>query len=522
MKNRIPTEQRFISILLENRDLVDEWVNSPLRHHHFDKNHKLILLAIEKAFQKKALLTREFFYHFSKSVVNNQAELGAQMLLYDRISILSEDRNNYSPLFSQISDDYISEFALKYIEEFSKDLKEKGVKEAVKRLSKQTNDLSFDLDEGKKNIIYESVGIYAPQYLNILKEKRDTEKDITITCGIREIDSSMVVGFAPGTLTLFWGDVGSHKSNMMLNVGFNIWEKNHNVLLVPLEMPREKMYQRFFSLYTKIPFERLEHPKLLTKIELELTEKSTKELQQPSENHFYIMDSMERVPVSMIRKEIESHIDIFKPSVVIIDYIANLIPEINSSVNKSRNDLQIGEMLKDLRVMGRPGSICDEGFAIVSGAQIGREKLKMVRRAGSNKTSFNSEDVRGSQEYSADADNIYAQMLEEGQESSRLGFYAVKNRYGKKIFDNGTTRSTLELQPEICKIKSIEDKWLANNSDSIMKKINNEDIDEELVFDEETTMKQPPTNDMDSILGGQDDLDDNITVDDIDFEEIEI
>ncbi len=157
------------------------------------------------------------------------------------------------------------------------------------------------------------------------------------------------------------------------------------------------------------------------------------------------MEAPERIPVSYLRREVEKHIERFKPDVVIVDYIANLVPERGS--NPNRNDLQIGDMLKDLRQMGRPGGmgIHKEGFAVISGAQINREGLKRYRKSGSVKGSFFSEDIHGSHQYSADADNIFGQMKDMNN-SDRLHMFVIKTRYGRGIFPNGSTKTSLEVQ----------------------------------------------------------------------------
>lgn len=280
-------------------------------------------------------------------------------------------------------------------------------------------------------------------------------------------------------------NIVTHNSTMMLNVGLNAWEKSGaNVLYVPLEMPREKMYQKLLSRQTKIEFDKLEHPKLLNNDELQIVKGYKENLQGIEDklgSKFFIMESSEQIPVSVIRKEIEKHIDIFKPNVVIIDYIANLVAD-ESTYRKDRNDLEIGNMLKSLRTMGKPGAIHEEGFAVVSGAQLGREGLKRIRRQGLSKGAFHSEDIRGSHEYSADSDVIYAQMEDPQQPGQRLFVFCVKARYGKKQFSTGSNKAILNLKPEIGLIYSSEDMLFSNNHDEILKKVNEA---ESLNFDDD-------------------------------------
>ena len=62
-------------------------------------------------------------------------------------------------------------------------------------------------------------------------------------------------------------------------------------------------------------------------------------------------------------------------------------------------------------------------FAVISGAQLGRDALKRIRKDGANKDkpTINSEDIRGSHEYAADADN--------GMMIYRGGIYGTANSH---------------------------------------------------------------------------------------------
>jgi len=520
-EDRINTERSFISILLQHKDLVGDWISSNLKPFHFRKDHKPILLAIEKSFQKGELLTKEAFFNFARQISTDEASLNAQIFLFDRLTILDISRDNFSLLKDEIMEFYVSEHSIEYIESFRKDKNKLGSVQAARDLSKKMNNLVQDSRE-KAVVSYESVSSYAPKFLSMMEEKRLGNKELeNITCGIADIDYTMVVGFAPGSLTLFCADVSNYKTTMMLNIANNVWNNGkYSTLLVPLEMPREKMYQKLMALRTGVPFDRIEKPKLLTKKEIELIKNQTKFLEGQRGNTFYILDTYERIPVSFIYREIEKHIDVFKPILVVVDYIGTLIAE--ESDKSKRDDIQIGNMLKDLRIMGRPGALHENGFAVVSGAQIGRDALKRIRKMGSKKVSFYSEDIRSSHEYSADADNIYVQMIDERQPDSRLKLFVIKTRYGKKAFKDRSLQAILEIKPEIGLIRSAEDSWVESNSEEIMKNVNdpNINIDDQLIFDSKA--EELPVNDPDVILGctGANIInDDNLSIEDIDIKD---
>jgi len=471
-KSYIDIENDFICLLLHNKDLIDEWLTSNLPVNYFDETHQHMLNAILFAFNNDACLTRKTFLNYLKQYTTNKLELDSQEGLFNRISIKigNVKRDDFQLLKEQIRESYISRNCLSYLEQYRNDKGNKGGVFAAKSLQKRLNDLVTDTTEERK-IIYESITDYAPEYITALEEKRKNpdNPNNTIKCHIKEIDETMVVGFAPGTLTLICADVSCYKTTMMNNIGANIWKlSSQNVLNVPLEQPREMMFQKFLSRETKIDFRLFQQPHEMTNEQVELVKQTIKKWDEIPEK-FFIMEAPERIPVSLIRREIEKHIDIFKPRLVIIDYIANLVPD-SKTYRKDRNDLEIGEMLKDLRAMGKPGSMHKEGFAIVSAVQIGREGLKRVRKMGISKTAFYSEDLRGSHEYSADADNIYAQMPDPTN-GKRLFIYPIKCRYGKRTFTNGSTKAILDIVPEIGLIQTIQDSWLIGNQNNILDKV---------------------------------------------------
>ena len=253
-------------------------------------------------------------------------------------------------------------------------------------------------------------------------------------------------------------NIVTHNSTIMLNVGLNIWKMGHNVLFVPIEMAREQMHIRALSRESKVLSEKIFNPTTLTKEDLGKIDQASKNW-DAHKGKFFVLQMPDGTTVSAIKRQIEKYIDIFKPKVVIIDYVANLEVEHRRG---DRNDLEIGEMLNKLRQTGKTMK-----FAVISAAQIGREALKRIRKAGVTKdvTAINSEDIRGAHDYSMYADNIYAQLIHKSQPDSLLDIYVVKARNGKKFFSGGKLKATLSITPEIGLIESCEDYKYEDNGE---------------------------------------------------------
>jgi len=466
-KEKIQIERDFISLLLSNKSLVSSWVEKGPEIEFFEESNHSILHAITYSYNQDVLLTKGSFLDYLKRNKFKKLDIQSNEHLFDILSISLVKEDDFPNLRLKIMESYVGRNSILYMERYKENVKNGGEIFASEKLKDQIASL-LEFSSVEKPVIYESISDYAVEFMDELIRKKDTKDEESIKCHIKEIDDTMVVGFFPGTLTLFCGDVGSFKSTMMLNTGINIWKlSKKNVLFVPLEMPRDKLYQKLLSRESGIPFDRIERPNKLEEKEWDILKATSKEWDD-WDHKFYIMDVPERVPVSLIKRSIEKNINIFKPDVVVIDYIANLVAE--KKAESTRDDLKIGEMLKDLRHMGRKNSVHPKGFAIISGAQIGREALKRIRKS-TNKAMFYSEDLRGSHEYSADSDNIYAQMPDPQQPDKKLHLYVIKARYGRKTFLNGSSKAVLDVKPETSLIKSIDDSFFHNHQKDILAKI---------------------------------------------------
>lgn len=448
-EENLKVEKQLIHLLLNNKDLVADWLECPIKINHFYPEHKLILTAIAESFDKDVLLTRKAFEIFISRIALPKDRI-KQEILFNNCLAAKCNKNNFPVLLDSILESYLLRNTIDSISKFKKEKDVTGNRLALKELSNSLQDL---LSESfvSHDIIYEDIRDYAPIFRQYLDDVKSGKIQVAekIICGIREIDDTMVTGFSDGTLTLFCADVSGFKSTMMLNIGLNIWKMGHNVLFVPIEMAREQMHIRATAREANVLSEKLFNPTTMDDEDLAKVDRAIEDW-DAYEGKFFVLQLPDGTTVSAIKRQIDKYVDIFKPKVVIVDYVANLEAEVN---RYGRNDLEIGDMLKQLRQMGKTMQ-----FAVVSAAQIGREALKRIRKAGATKdtTAINSEDIRGSHEYSADADNIYAQLIHKSQPDSLLDIYVVKARNGKKFFTGGKLKATLAVSPEIGLIQSCE------------------------------------------------------------------
>lgn len=454
---RLISEQEFIYLLLHHKDAIRNFIESGIDVDVFHENHRPIILAIIDTYNlHDSLLTRRAFQEIVSNYRIPKDRASLEVAFFNCYTHYS-DINDFHVLFEKIIQETINRRMNESLDRYNEKIK-KGINKiiSIKALIHDCESIVDGTNPQKEAVYYDDMRILSKEkikYIRDVMDKKIIEEPLLLT-GIKPIDDTMVTGLEKGTLTLFAADVGAFKSTMMLNIGMNVWQQGHDVLVVPLEMHRDQMWRRAMSRQARLNSE------LITRNIANLSEENYQKLLKASEdwdkinNKIFFLQRPGRTSVKMIQREIERHLEIFSPRLIIIDYVANLEPD---EKRLDRNDLEIGGMLKDMRSMGR-----DLGFAVISAAQIGRAALTRLKKAGANrdKPQIGSEDLRGSHEYSADADNIYALLKSINMPSQLLDLYCVKARNGKTLFHGDNVRAQLTVYPEFGLI--VEDESLTH------------------------------------------------------------
>lgn len=463
----ISVERQIIHLMLRYINAVDELWSENIRSHLFEDAHQHLVQSIFSEFvssDKTRLLTRE---HYVQSLSNSglQDNTYVAVSLFDKCYFgINAEMDDLGLLKKKLIEGYVSRKCKFSLDKFKDGVTKQGY---VQSASKLVDDINLALSlVGNKSSEFVTINDAKDQYCSKILKMLNNPDEVVI-CGIPEIDDAINTGFKPGHLTLFVGDVASNKSNVMLNIALNLYEKyNHNVLFIPIEMSYMDVLNRIISNRTGIHIDKIVKPSKINakgEVEKRLTDAEMETIQNTQiwinkTNKFAFLEVSERVSVSFIRHEIENRILFFKPKIVVIDYIALMQPDIR---NSARNDLEIGEILKALRMLGRK-----YGFHVISAAQMGRGALTKMRQDGVNSSQPDSTSIRGSHEYSADADTIFA-LIPIPNEESQLKIYTIKARYGK-----ARTTKTLGLDAARCKIYSTDGVNLTCSTDGFESEIN--------------------------------------------------
>ena len=443
-KKKLQNEKELIYLLLHDKDAIDKFYDFGLTAKNFSQEHQSIVSLILETYDlHNVLLTRKSFKEKLKSYKVPKERI-SQELAFNSCYASKSSLDDLPVMINMIVEQNVKSSTIKAMQEFQKNKSEKNDIAAIKILINDCQDILDGAGLKENKSYYNDIRDLSKERIKYIEDVRSgkIKEEPLILSGIREIDYTMVNGFEKGTLTLICADVGCFKSCMMLNIGMNVWKAGNNVLFVPLEMTKEQTWRRMCSRESRVRSELITRDiKSLTDEQFEKIKKMD-EIWDSYDSKFYVMEDPGNTTVLKIQRQIEKHIDLIKPKLVVIDYVANLEAH---KERYGRNDLEIGDMLKTMRQMGK-----DIGFSVLSGAQLGRGALNRIRKTGSNrdKASINSEDIRGSHEYAADADNIFAQLKSVSQPNELLDIFCVKSRHGPTVFENGNIRATLNIHPE--------------------------------------------------------------------------
>lgn len=449
-KDSLQNERELIYLLLHQRSAIDYFLNSGLSKEYFNYAYRPIVTLILQSYDiDGVLLTPKSFRDKIKSYSIPRDRI-SQEIAFNACFGARAEMDNLPLYINKILEGYVQESIGEALNSFRTNSKAKGHISAIKDLADKCNDLLDNTIVSDTQSYFNDIRELSKERTQYIADVRSgkIEEEPPILSGIREIDYTMVTGFEKGTLTLFCADVGVYKSTMILNIALNVWKSGYDVLFVPLEMHRDQMWRRACSREARLESEKItKNVKNLTDEEFHKIEEMNKTWDS-TPSKFFMMQEPGYTTVGKIGRQVERNIELIEPKLVVIDYVANLAAE---RQRYNRNDLEIGDMLKAMRQMGK-----DMNFAVLSAAQLGREALKRLRKTGANrdKASINSEDIRGSHEYAADADNIYAQLKNTSQPNQILDLFAVKSRNGPTTFADGKVRAILEVYPQFGLIKS--------------------------------------------------------------------
>jgi len=467
-------QEKLINLLVNNQSFIPEFLSQDFGPEYFDAKYKPLLSAIEYSHQKSQPFTENYFLDFISTSVSNGnykewtgndvssiiiSHTNEKRIYQLVVNLDKVDPADFQLICRKVKESYVKEKSGDLMSKFQKE-QSNGYLPALQKFSENLSNLIVSSNDGNA-ATWTTVDDFGDEWYKNLENDILNPKKVLST-GIKPFDETMPMGLNIGSLTLIVADVGGFKSASMINIGLNVCKEfNENVLYVSLEMPKDMLMNRIIARESGVDTEKINKPNLLSTVEKQKIVDSISSFRNISPK-FAIIDAQERMAVSKIRAELEKRKHFFKPRLVIVDYISILSPE--TWYQKLAEHSWYGQMCKDLRTLGRK-----MGFGVLSAVQLNREAIKSLRAQKDGKQSVGSDALRGSHDFSADADNIFVQFPHPDQPKEKLYLFCVKSRNGSTMFGpfKNQTKATLDVYPSIGRISACVDAsvW-PNSSDS--------------------------------------------------------
>lgn len=437
MEENIEIEKRIINLMLKHLDIIQDIVNKNITIDFFNERYQHLVHSIFHVFGMSncaRLLTQE---HYKRIILEEGGEgnISIPLEVYyecEFVKPATNSKDDFDFLINGLINQYIHKGLAKSLNRYNSNVSKIGMIGAVKQYSEELNSL-VSLTEFKK-----SAFMFLPdkkeEYIKNIIQRRDNP-DEAIKCNIPEVDEAMNVGFKSGHTTVVVAQAGGYKTTFMLSIALGIYKRNNcPILFAPLEMDWEDFYHRIVSNITGVSYSKILNPPELTDVEI----KTITDAKAWAMDKFAIIDIDEQMSVSVLKQEIEKRIQYFQPKVVVIDYLALLKL---SSKNVMRHDLELGELAKYLKFLGKK-----HGFHILTAAQLGRQDIKRLRDQPD--AILDTTSIKDSQEISANAEFIFA-LVRIDNEPDRVSFQVIKSRYGSSGY-----KKELRVNADICQVMS--------------------------------------------------------------------
>lgn len=455
------SQEKLLNLLINDQKFIPEFLSLELGPEYFAHKFRPLIYAIEEAHKNSQQFTENFYLDFINRAASNGdyrkwtgSDIESTIIAHTNekrvfqlvVNLDKVDSADFQLICRKVREQFIKVESGILFDKFQKEQSQNYLS-AVQNFSENLS-LLISSSGDTSAASWVNVDEFADDWYDSVEEEIKNPKKVLST-GIKPFDETMPMGLDPGSLTLIVADVGGFKSATMINIGLNVCKMgNENVLYVSLEMPKNRLMQRLISRESGVDSERISKPNNLSPEDKMKIKTATESFKQIS-SKFAILDAQERMTVSKIRAELEKRKHFFKPRVVIVDYISILSPE--TWYQKLAEHSWYGQMCKDLRQLGRK-----MGFGVVSAVQLNREAIKSLRNQKDGKQTVGSDALRGSHDFSADADNIYVQFPHPDQPKEKLYLFCVKSRYGSTMFGKfrNETKATLEVHASIGKISA--------------------------------------------------------------------
>lgn len=316
-------------------------------------------------------ISKSFLIDELKSKYKVQEEYEQKKVVLDKIFSYRFEAKSFKPMMEKLKEKYFYRSILDINLKINEQLKQDFVDEKHEAISLaqniQESVSKILLTTGKFRVLEEDIVQDITRDIRIIKDKRENPNNYQgISTGYREIDIA-TGGWQPGEFSLVLGRPGAGKSILLLNFGYNAYKINYNVVYVTIEMPLTQQRNRFTSLVSRVSYNKIKLPHLLSDEEIDLIEKKLRKVKEEHKNYFWLIDAPQNCNSQFVESRMVAFENITgqKVDLLIVDPIYLMTP------SDRKNDDPVGTISWDLKLLARGKDI-----PVIAASQFNRESHK--------------------------------------------------------------------------------------------------------------------------------------------------
>lgn len=316
-------------------------------------------------------VSKSYLLEELKSKYKSTEEFDQKKVVFDKIFSYRFESKSFKPMYDKLKEKFFYRSLLDINLKINEQLKQDFIDEKHESLNLAQNIQDsvnkILLMTKKYRVLEEDIVGNVARDISEIKEKRENpNKYQGIPTGYKKIDQA-TGGWQPGEFSLVLGRPCMGKSILLLNFGYNAYKLNYNVIYVTIEMPLKQQRMRFTSLVTRVSYNKIKLPHLLSDEELELIERKLNKVHEEHKNYFWLIDAPQHCNSQFIDSRITAWENITgkKIDLLIIDPIYLMTP------SQLKTDDPVGVISWDLKLLARGRNI-----PIIGASQFNRESHK--------------------------------------------------------------------------------------------------------------------------------------------------
>jgi len=315
-------------------------------------------------------ISKSYLYDELKTKYPHADVYSSKKVVLDKIFGLRFEAKSFKPFVEKLKEKYqyrtLFDLNLRINEQLRHDFVDNKHESLVLAQDIQDSVNKLIISSGKFRVIEEDIFHDIKRDIDILKDKKENPyKYRGIPSGYKKIDLA-TGGWQPGEFIVVLGRPGMGKSILLLNFGYNAYKLKYNVVYVTIEMPIGQQRDRFTSLITKVTYNKIKQPRLLSDEEITEIEKKLNKTKSEHKNFYWLIDA----PAQCTAQFIDSRIIAFenvtgqKVDLLIVDPLYLMKPS-------EKTDDPVGTISWDLKLLAR-----SRNFPILGASQFNRESHK--------------------------------------------------------------------------------------------------------------------------------------------------